>query len=69
MTTLKFNQQFSFTVCVPRLDSDSIISALNDAGLLSQHHVNVNAHALVDITILCAKGIPDAVKANSIISK
>ena len=68
MLHLNFNQSFSFTVNVGNYDADSIILALEDAKFQVQHNINVNAPKTVDITIICKKGINDAVKAANIVN-
>jgi hypothetical protein len=68
MLHLNFNQEFCFTTCVSKLEADSILSALNSAKFMVQHKVNKDAPAMVDITVLCQKGMNDAFKAVSIIN-
>lgn len=68
MTQLNFNQSFSFTVNVGNYEADSIIIALEAAKFQVEHKPNANAPKTVDITILCQKGINDAVKAANIIN-
>lgn len=68
MTTLNFNSEFCFIVCVSCLESDKIITSLNNAKFSIHHKVNKDAPKMVDITVLCKKGLNDAAKAVSIIN-
>jgi hypothetical protein len=68
MTHLNFQEKFSFTVTVAKSDAVEIVEKLNATKLPVFHEASKTAPAMVEITVVCLKGLNDAAKAIAIIN-